>query len=119
MTRAALALAAALLWSPGAAAQAPAANDYPTEARVDYVLGCMATNGNSRETVRKCACSIDYIAGQVSYADYSAVEAAMAMQHMPGDRGAMMRDVGVVKDLMERFRQVQVAADLECFARQP
>ncbi|HYE50020.1 MAG TPA: hypothetical protein VEB20_10560 [Azospirillaceae bacterium] len=117
---AAPALALALALAAPAAAQAPAApvaNDYPTQARVDYVLGCMATNGNTREAVRKCSCSIDFIAGEISYADYTAVETAMAMQNMPGDRGSMMRDAGWIKDLLDRFRQAQVAADLECFAR--
>ena len=45
-----------------AAAPARAAeNDYPTAARADYVLGCMAANGNTREALLKCSCAIDTI----------------------------------------------------------
>ncbi|WP_075771196.1 hypothetical protein [Aerophototrophica crusticola] len=103
---------------PTTAPAAPAlANDYPTEARVDYVLGCMATNGKSHEAVRKCSCSIDVIASQISYEDYTSVETAMALAQMPGERAGALRDVNWVKDLMDRFRQAQLDADLECFSR--
>lgn len=103
---------------PTTAPATPApASDYPTEARVDYVLGCMATNGKSQEAVRKCSCSIDVIASQISYEDYTSVETAMALAQMPGERAGALRDVNWVKDLMDRFRQAQLDADLECFSR--
>jgi len=34
-------------------------NDYPTATRADYVFGCMAANGNTREALLKCSCAID------------------------------------------------------------
>ena len=37
------------------------ANAYPTEATADYVIGCMAANGQTRDALRRCACSIDAI----------------------------------------------------------
>ena len=37
-------------------------NDYPTAARADYVFACMASNGQTRQTLEKCSCSIDQIA---------------------------------------------------------
>src|SRR5262245_47703060 len=37
-------------------------NDYPTAARADYVIGCMAANGNTHEALLKCPCAIDTIA---------------------------------------------------------
>ena len=42
--------------------EALAGNDYPTVARADYVLGCMAANGNTRIALEKCACALDSIA---------------------------------------------------------
>jgi hypothetical protein len=54
----ALPLALALLL----AASAGRANDYPTETVADYVLACMAVNGNTRESLRQCSCSIDVLA---------------------------------------------------------
>ena len=37
-------------------------NDYPTEARADYVFACMKTNGDTQQALRQCSCSIDVIA---------------------------------------------------------
>ena len=45
-------------------------NDYPTSARADYVLGCMAANGNTREALLKCSCAIDTIASLMPYSHY-------------------------------------------------
>ena len=44
-----LAIALAVSTGPRAArAQQAVANDYPTSTRADYVLGCMAANGQTR-----------------------------------------------------------------------
>jgi hypothetical protein len=54
-----------------AAAQLPAGaaelNDYPTAARADYVFACMKTNGDTRQALEKCSCSIDVIASILPY----------------------------------------------------
>ncbi|HYH17926.1 MAG TPA: hypothetical protein VD995_04850 [Azospirillum sp.] len=97
------------------ASAARADEGYPTLARVDYVLGCMAANGQTPDVVRKCSCSIDAIAARLPYDKYVAVETARSMQDAPGERASLMRDVGWIKDLLEEFRQIQVAADLKCF----
>lgn len=105
-------LVCALLIGGGSAS---AEEGYSTYVRVDYVLGCMIANGQSQDVVRKCSCSIDEIAANFPYDKYVAVETARVMQDMPGERAALMRGVGWVKDLLEEFRQVQVTADLKCF----
>jgi len=95
---------------------APAAdNDYPTEARVDYVLGCMAANGQSRLVLRKCACSIDYIAERLPYDDYVAVETLKRMRQSSGERTALFRETEFAKTRLEEFQRIQVQADLQCF----
>lgn len=95
--------------------EARAEDGYPTYARVDYVLGCMGANGNDQLTMRKCSCSIDEIAAHFPYDKYVAIETARVMQDMPGERAALVRGAGWVKDLQDEFRQIQVAADLKCF----
>ena len=58
-------LAAFLIMSAGAAqvsANELPPNDYPTIARADYVFACMQVNGQTREALEKCSCSIDQIA---------------------------------------------------------
>ena len=42
-------------------------NDYPTDARADYLLACMKTNGDTRPALEKCSCSIDVIASILPY----------------------------------------------------
>ena len=49
-------------------------NDYPTATRADYVIGCMAANGNTREALLKCSCAIDTIAGLMPYSRYEQAE---------------------------------------------
>ncbi len=42
-------------------------NDYPTNARADYVYGCMKVNGETREALDRCSCSIDVSASILPY----------------------------------------------------
>ena len=45
-------------------------NDYPTAARADYVFACMKTNGETRQALEQCSCSIDIIASVLPYDRY-------------------------------------------------
>ncbi|PWC37844.1 hypothetical protein [Azospirillum sp. TSO35-2] len=96
-------------------AAASPANDYPTEARADYVIGCMMANGQSHTVMQKCACSIDAIADRIPYDDYTAMETVKVMGDLPGERASLFRGAGWAKDLMDRLRQAQIAADRQCF----
>jgi hypothetical protein len=111
-----LLLATALGVAPASAADAPV-NDYPTTARVDYVLGCMAANGNSRETMMQCSCAIDSIAKQMPYSDYEKAETALSLQQGSGVGGrvGVFRDPPEIKAVLERLRQAQAEANLDCF----
>ncbi|EPC02073.1 hypothetical protein L861_20685 [Litchfieldella anticariensis FP35 = DSM 16096] len=92
-----------------------AGNDYPTEARVDYVLGCMAANGQNYLTMQKCSCSIDVIAELVPYEDYEAVTTILSMQDQRGEMGMLFRTERGMQEDVERFRGAQTEADLRCF----
>ena len=94
---------------------AAAANDFPTAARVDYVIGCMAANGQDQIVMAKCACSIDYIASQMSYAEYTEIETIKRMRLVPGERAGLFRDVPQMRDALDQFQLLQVEADLQCF----
>ena len=65
-------VAAGVLFAGPAPAQTPAApeHNYPTAARADYVIGCLASNGFKREYLERCACGIDTIAELMPYEDY-------------------------------------------------
>ena|SRR5471030_1164137 len=98
---------------PGAAAS----NDYPTSVRADYVLGCMAANGNTREALTQCSCALDTIAGLLPYADYEKAETALSLQAGGGVGGrvGLFRDPPWIKAVLEQLRQAQAEANLQCF----
>nr|WP_297459360.1 hypothetical protein [uncultured Halomonas sp.] len=91
------------------------ANDYPTEARVDYVLGCMAANGQDYLTMQKCSCSIDEIAKRVPYTEYEAVETVIRMQNKRGELGMLFRSGRHLDERVQLFRDAQAKASLQCF----
>lgn len=92
-----------------------AGNDYPTEARVDYVLGCMAANGQDRLVMQKCSCSIDVIAELMPYEDYEEAETILSMRERRGELGVLFRTERGMEDQMQEFRRAQAEADLQCF----
>lgn len=91
------------------------ANDYPTESRVDYVLGCMAANGNGYLTMQKCSCSIDVIAEHLSYEAYEQVATVLSMQDQRGELGVLFRTERGMQDQLRALRQAQADANLRCF----
>ena len=97
-----------------AAGAAPA--DYPTDALADYVFGCMATNGQSQEALRRCSCSIDAIAEKLSYDEYVQAETVLRLQQVPGGgRTVMFRTTPWAQTMVDKLRQAQVEAELRCF----
>ena len=109
-----LAVTVALV-SAGEVVAAPAG--YPTEALADYVLACMASNGETPEAMRRCSCSIDYIADQLSYDAYVQAETVLRMQQVPSGDGrmAMFRTAPWAQQKVELLRRAQVEAELRCF----
>ena len=108
---AAAALAAIALEAPRAA---PA--DYPTETLADYVFGCMATNGQSQEALRRCSCSIDAIAAKLPYEQYLQAETVLRLQQAQGgERMVMFRTSPWAQAMVDKLRQAQVEAELRCF----
>lgn len=99
------------------AASAARAGDYPTAPTVDYVLGCMAANGNTRESLFKCSCSIDFIAKRLPYSRYEQAETALSLQRGGGVGGrvGVFRDPPEIKQVIEELRQAQAEASLQCF----
>lgn len=109
----ALALSAA-----GWHATSPArANDYPTVVVADYVLGCMAANGNTAQALQQCSCSIDVLATLLTYDDYSAAETVLRMRQVPGggEKMAIFRETAIANDTVALLRRAQVEAEVRCF----
>ncbi len=104
----------------GAVAAAPAVgsgqqwNDYPTLARADYIFGCLAANGQDRETMRRCACSIDVIASILPYEAYVSAETVLSMRLAVGERAALFR-VPATDAQVAELRRAQAEAEMVCF----
>jgi len=111
-----LALCAAGYVGPACAQDTkPPKYDYPTAARADYVIGCMAANGFQRQLLDKCACGIDVIADRLSYDDYQTAETVLSMQQASvGPRGGLFRDTPIAKTALEALRRAQAEANLRC-----
>ncbi|MFY9658116.1 MAG: hypothetical protein WAK01_16310 [Methylocystis sp.] len=106
---------AACLALPCAAAPAPNANDYPTEARADYVFGCMKANGDTRTALQQCSCSIDAIASILPYDRYVEAEAVLSLAQVPGRFGAMFRSTEPASAAVKDLRRAQAEAEIRCF----
>jgi hypothetical protein len=104
-----------LLAGLGAADAAPAS--YPTEALADYVFGCMASNGQTPDALRRCSCSIDHIASKVTYDEYVQAETVLRVQQAPGGdpRIGMFRTAPWAVAIVDKLRNAQVEADNKCF----
>ncbi len=90
-------------------------NDYPTEARADYVFGCMAANGQTREALTKCACSIDAIAAILPYDKYVQASTILGMRQGIGQRANEFRSTKMFDDQVAELRRAQAEAEIRCY----
>lgn len=106
--------ACAFVAMAGAASAAPL-NDYPTSARADYVFACMKANGETRQSLERCSCSIDVIATLLPYDDYVAAEAYLRMGQVTGEKGVIFRTSEQSKQSIGDLRRAQAEAEIRCF----
>jgi hypothetical protein len=92
-----------------------AINDYPTSARADYVFACMKTNGDTREALDQCSCSIDIIASLISYDAYVTASTVASMDQASGQIGSMFRGTAIARDALARLRRAQAESEIRCF----
>jgi len=90
-------------------------NDYPTAARADYVFACMATNGQSREMLERCSCSIDEIAAILPFEKYLQAETVLSMRRVGGERMAVFNSAAEAEHLVADLRRAQAEAEIVCF----
>ncbi len=90
-------------------------DDFPTSVKVDYVIGCMAANGQTPEILQRCSCSIDYIASNLSYQEYVQADTVLRIQLSTGARGIFFRTSSWAKEVTDRLAKIQALSTLECF----
>lgn len=99
----------------GQAAWGQAVNDYPTNARAEYVFTCMATNGQNRDMLDRCSCAIDQIATVLSYEDYVGAETVLRMRQVTGERASMFKGMAEMTEIVAKLRRAEAEAEILCF----
>jgi hypothetical protein len=103
------------LMAPGSLVRAAETNDYPTSARSDYVFACMKANGETRDSLDRCSCSIDVIASLLPYDRYVEAETVASMTMQQGQIGTMFRATSVSKSIIDDLHRAQAEAEIRCF----
>jgi hypothetical protein len=98
---------------PGVAA----ANDFPTQSRMEYVLECMKDHDGKHEYLYKCSCVVDQIARQMKYSEYLQASTALRYQSLGGERGAEFRDPAEVRNMAKKYKNIQQQANDACFVK--
>jgi hypothetical protein len=112
LTSAALVIGAAFA-TPAQSNELPP-NDYPTVTRADYVYACMQVNGQTRDILEKCSCSIDQIAALIPFAEYEETETIMSVQ-LRGDQNTAALRHPALQEKVKNLKRAQVEAELRCF----
>ena len=109
------ALGVALAWMlPGLCM----ANDFPTQARVEFVLGCMHEMGEqSYDTLYPCVCLIDQIAAAMSYKEFAEAQVFTQLRSTAGERGGIFRDPEQTQLLTENLEAAMEEGKAACFVR--
>lgn len=95
---------------------AVAANDYPTQARVEFVLGCMNEHGGqSYDTLYPCVCLIDRIADEMSYDEFAEAQVFAQLRSTPGERGGMFRGPERARRLTDKLESLLEHSQARCF----
>lgn len=103
------------LFAAAAVAHA-SANDFPTRARVEFVLDCMQHSGvPQQEAMYKCSCAIDAIADQVDYRTWVDLSTVANAITMAGERGGEVRDMKDGRKLIASYKDLRDKAMKACF----
>lgn len=94
------------------------ANDFPTRARVEFVLTCMReSKAPQQESMYKCSCAIDAISEKVRYSTWVDLSTVANGITIAGERGGVMRDMKDGRKIIASYRELQESAKKRCFIR--
>jgi hypothetical protein len=100
---------------PAAAQEKGFINEYPTSVRADYVFGCMSVNGQTREALERCSCSIDLIASLITYDEYVSAETVLMVAQKGGENTSIFRTSPLMQSKVDTLRRAQAEAEVRCF----
>ena len=92
-----------------------AANDFPTQARVEFVLGCMnEQGGQTYDTLYKCVCLVDAIAAEMTHAEFAQAQVFSQLRSTAGERGGVFRDPDQARALVDKLEGALERGKAEC-----
>ncbi len=101
-----------------AEAKSPPRNDWPTQARVEYVFQCMREHGGQTyDNLYHCSCKADEVARRLNYQAYSEALVFKNLKSMPGERGGVFRDPPQSKILRNQLKEAEQEAEQHCFVK--
>jgi hypothetical protein len=89
--------------------------DYPTVARAEYVFACMASNGQTQQALRQCACSIDVIASVLPYDRYEQAETVLRMRRTGGGYIGEVFRSKPANSMVRELQEAQAEGEVRCF----
>ncbi len=107
-------LLVSMVLASGAATAKKRANDFPTQARVEYVVACLDGDTNSAE-LRECSCVVDTIASHISYEDFLKAKALSALQQANTPNAEVYQTTRMTKRFLDKYLRAQASAELQCF----
>src|SRR4051795_4648138 len=110
-----IAAALAALMTSAMIAHGEEVNDYPTSTRAEYVFGCIKANGETRQAIEQCSCSIDVIATIIPYERYVTAETVLSMSQVQGNLGTQFRSSEQASSAVNDLRRAQAEAEVRCF----
>ena len=92
------------------------ANDFPTQARVEFVLACMnEQGGQSYDTLYRCVCLVDAIAAEMSHDEFVAAQVFSQLRSTAGERGGVFRDPDQAQSLVTKLEAAVEHGKARCF----
>ncbi len=94
-------------------------NDYPTQARVEYVFQCMHKYGtkNNYDTMYGCVCAVDKVAETIPYKNFVATSTLAVMINTPGEKGGVFRDAPGGRKAIREFKKFIADTEQSCGLR--
>ncbi|WP_291706216.1 hypothetical protein [Bradyrhizobium sp.] len=108
-------LVVAALMAGAPTASAEETNDYPTAARAEYVFGCLKANGETRQAIEQCSCSIDVVASLLPYDRYVEAETVLSMSQVRSTLAGQFRSSPQAASVLNDLRRAQAEAEVRCF----
>lgn len=95
-------------------------SDYPTQARVEFVLQCMSKYGKENyNSMYGCICAVDKVAETIPYKNYVATSTLSVMINTPGEKGGIFRDAPGGRKAIRAFKKFLKDTEKSCGLKKP